>query len=397
MRVLTVGNMYPPHHAGGYEVMWQVAVEHARQGGHAVRVLTSDYRHSADIIDTDPEVHRTLHWYWDLHRYEFPVLSPRQRLRLEAHNHRELQRHLDEFHPDVVSWWSMGCMSLSLIERVRRVGLPATFVVHDDWLIYGPGYDQWLRMWRGRRRILAPVVQRLLGIPTSVEFETAGRFVFNSQYTLESAREAGITPPIARVVPPGIEPALGQPLEPRPWRWRLLYIGRLDRQKGIDTAVQALSLLPPEASLDVWGTGQETYVAAMKTLATELGLDGRVRFHGWAGPDQRLAAYREADVVVFPVRWKEPFGLVPLEAMGVRRLVASTARGGSAEFLRDEQNALTFEPDDASALAAVIMRLAQDDGLRETLLEGGVQTAARYTLERFADATVSEILAAAPS
>ena len=144
-----MGNMYPPHHAGGYELMWQAAMTHARSLGHQVRILVSDYRVAGVAGESDPDVHRTLRWYWDLERYEFPRLTPRQRLHLERHNAAELRRHLRAFEPDLVSWWSMGCMSLSLIEQVRRAGLPGHFVVHDDWLVYGPQHDQWLRMWRG--------------------------------------------------------------------------------------------------------------------------------------------------------------------------------------------------------------------------------------------------------
>src|SRR5436305_1531319 len=123
-----------------------------------------------------------------------------------------------------------------------------------------------------------------------------------------------------------------------PWAWQLLYIGRVDPQKGIDTAVRALAQLPTQATLEVWGSGHERYVAEMQALAGELGLHERVRFRGWAGPADRLTAFRDADVVVFPVRWEEPFGLVPLEAMGLGRPVLSTARGGSTEFLRDGEN-----------------------------------------------------------
>ena len=72
-----------------------------------------------------------------------------------------------------------------------------------------------------------------------------------------------------------------------------------------------------DATLDVWGTGNARYIEEMKALAQQLGLAERVRFLGWAGPEERLSAYEDADVVVFPVRWEEPFGLVPLEAMGV--------------------------------------------------------------------------------
>jgi glycosyltransferase involved in cell wall biosynthesis len=120
-----------------------------------------------------------------------------------------------------------------------------------------------------------------------------------------------------------------------------------------------------------------------------------VRFRGWAGPKDRLAAYQDADVVVFPVRWEEPFGLVPLEAMGVDRLVVSTMRGGTAEFLRDGENALVFEPDDPVGLAAVISRLAAEEPLRERMLEGGRQTARHYTVERFAEETIGVIARAA--
>jgi glycogen synthase len=387
--------MYPPHHAGGYEVMWQTAMARVRELGHQVRVVTSDYRAPGVTAETDPDVHRTLRWYWDLDRYEFPELSPLERLRLERHNARELQRHLHEFRPDVVSWWSMGAMSLSLIERVRRKGIPAAFIVHDDWLVYGPGFDQWLRMWRGRRLMLAPLAERLLGLPTRVSVERAGTFVFNSRYTRDTAARTGLDLGDARVVYPGIEADLRDELPSRAWEWRLLYIGRLDQQKGIDTAVEALARLPAQATLEVWGTGNQDYTSQMRSLAGQLGLDDRVSFRGWAGPADRLGAYERADVVLFPVRWQEPFGLVPIEAMGLGRPVVSTARGGSAEFLRDGENALVSEPGDAQGLAGAITRLASDPQLRERLLRGGRLTAAEHTIERFADQTVQAILDAA--
>jgi glycosyltransferase involved in cell wall biosynthesis len=280
-----------------------------------------------------------------------------------------------------------------LIERVRRAGIPAAFIVHDDWLVYGLGFDQWIRMWRGRRRLLAPLAELALRLPTSVQL--TGRFVFNSRYTLEGARAAGVDVGGASVIPPGIEPSLQRPLGRKEWGWELLYLGRIDRQKGIDTAVSALAHLPEQATLAVWGTGQEQYVEEMRELAGAHGLADRVHFHGWAGPEERLAAYRATDVVVFPVRWQEPFGLVPIEAMSLGRVVVSTAQGGSAEFLSDGDNALVFEPGDAAGLAHAVQRLAEDGALRDRLLEAGRRTAGRYTLERFAQDTVREIVAAA--
>jgi glycosyltransferase involved in cell wall biosynthesis len=387
--------MYPPHHAGGYELMWQAAMAHARSRGHHVRILVTDYRVAGVAGESDPDVHRTLRWYWNLERYEFPRLTPRQRLALERHNAAELRRHLRAFEPDLVSWWSMGCMSLSLIEQVRRAGLPGHFVVHDDWLVYGPQLDQWLRMWRGSRRLLAPIAERLFGVPTEVALTRSGPLVFNSRYTLDRARRAGYEAESMTVVYPGIDESLIAPATPQPWGWRLAYVGRLDRQKGIDTAIRALARLPAEATLAIWGTGDTGYRAQCIELAAGLGVGDRVRFAGWADPQRRALAYGESDVVVFPVRWEEPFGLVPLEAMGAGRPVVSTARGGTAEFVRDADNALLFDPDDDAALAACVQRLAHDKALREALVSAGAQTAARFTLTRFARETTAEIVAAA--
>ncbi len=396
MRILAVGNMYPPQHAGGYERAWQQAMHRAAELGHRVRVLTSDYRQDPSRAEEDPDVHRTLRWYWDLERYEFPRLNLAQRLGLERHNAAELRRHLEQFDPDVVAWWSMGCMSLSMIEQVRRAGIPGVFVVHDDWLVYGWEHDRWMRTWSGpRRQAAGRIVERACGVPVGVDVHGAGPFVFNSRYTLERAREAGIDSPAMTIVHPGIEDLFLEEAPPAPWRWRLAYVGRIDRQKGIDVAVAALAHLPPETTLTVWGTGDERYVAEMSSLAAGLGAADRVTFEGFAAGEQLRQAYAEADAVVFPVRWNEPFGLVPLEAMGVGRPVVSTSRGGTAEFIRDGENALVFGTDDPRALAECVERLARDDSLRARLREEGRHTATRYSVMEFADRTVEEIVGAA--
>jgi glycosyltransferase involved in cell wall biosynthesis len=395
LRILTVGNMYPPHHAGGYEFAWQRAVHHARSLGHQVRVLVTDYHTDEANTDDDPDVHRTLRWYWDLDHYEFPRLNAVQRLGLERHNATELRRHLKEFRPDLIAWWSMGCMSLSLIEQARRVGLPAVFVVHDDWLGYGWEHDQWIRMWQGPRRgRVAPVAERILRIPTRVEVNRAGCFVFNSNYTLQRAREVRLTTPRVSVVHPGIDETFLEPLEQQPWHWRLAYVGRVDRQKGIDTAVKAVSALPPETTLTVWGSGDDRYIDEMRRLSEQLGLADRVQFKGFVESSQLRAAYAAADAVVFPVRWNEPFGLVPLEAMGVQRPVVTTSTGGISEFVRNGENAMVFAVDDSTAMADCITRLARDRELRNKLRAGGVQTARRFTASRSAERTVSEMLRA---
>ncbi|HEV2814822.1 MAG TPA: glycosyltransferase family 4 protein [Solirubrobacteraceae bacterium] len=353
MRVLTVGNLYPPQHLGGYERMWQAAVAGLRARGHDVRVLTTDTR-LRDAPDTEPGIERSLRWYWREHR--FPYMGPVAVRALERHNRALLLRAAED--ADVVSWWSMGGMSMRLIGLPRA---PALSVVHDDWLLYGPRVDRSVQ--RRRRRLPAP--------------EALGHGLFVSERTLERARGGGWAPPTAEVVHSGYDERCFEAAAPRPWRWRLLLAGRLDARKGHRTAVAALDALP-EATLTVAGEGDPQ-------LAAELARHPRVRLVGGLRPDALAAAYADADAVLFPTEWDEPWGLVPLEAMAVGRPVVATGTGGSAEYLRAEENCLLHAPGDAAGLAACVRRLAGDEALRARLREGGLRTAPRYTLSAFVE------------
>src|SRR4029079_8556256 len=94
---------------------------------------------------------------------------------------------------------------------------------------------------------------------------------------------------------------------------------------------------------------------------------------------------------IFPVIWEEPWGLVPLESMALGRPVIATGRGGSGEYLRDEDNALLYEAGDADALAAAVRRLADDPKLRARLRHGGSEAAPRHTQEVFNEAVAAEV------
>lgn len=392
MRALTVGNMYPPHHLGGYELVWRSAVEHLRARGHEVSVLTTDHRRE-DVDAADPAwVHRDLRWWWRDHAW--PRYLPRERLRRERHNAAVLEQRLAADRPDVVVWLAMGGMSLSLIERVRRVGLPAVGVVHDDWLLYGPRVDAWLRMWAGPR---GGIGERLTGVPVRIDFAGAARWLFVSDFVRRKALERGghgLTD--TGVLHSGIDGSHLRPLGPaRPWGWRLLSVGRLDQRKGLDTAIRALAGLSAEAVLTIAGDGDAKTRESLGELAAELGVGDRVRFLGHQDEPAVAALYATADAVLFPVVWDEPWGLVPLEAMAHGTPVVATGRGGSAEYLRDGENALLHPPGDHAALAAALRRLADDPALRERLRAGGGRTAPQHTARGFNEALEAELAAAA--
>jgi glycogen(starch) synthase len=385
--------MYPPHHLGGYELVWRSAVRHLRSQGHEVRVLTTDFRLTDPAEPEDADVHRELRWWW--HDHEFPDYSVRERLQIERGNARVLQRHLGDLQPELVTWWSMGGMSMTLLERVRRRGLPAVAFVHDDWLDYGPRVDAWLKLFTGPRRgRLAGPAQALLRMPTRVDFDTAARYVFVSERTRRRAREAGRNPRDTGIAHSGIDPAYLDPRPDHPWEWQLLYVGRIDERKGIATVVDALAQLP-DATLTIVGEGDPAAEEKLRAQADRLDVGDRIRLDGFRTRAELPAAYAAADVTIFPVIWEEPWGLVPLESMALARPVIATGRGGSAEYLRHEDNALLYEAGDADALAAAVRRLAHDPGLRARLRVGGEKTAPLYTEDVFNAAVAREVEAVA--
>jgi glycosyltransferase involved in cell wall biosynthesis len=381
--------MYPPHHLGGYELTWHSWVRHARELGHEVRVLASEF--GVDGADAafpgDDGVVRALRSYW--RDNAFPNLPLRARLAVERRNQAELTDELERLRPDAVAWWAMGGLSMSMIEAVRRRGLPAIGVVCDDWLVYGPQVDGWQRAFR--HPALARVAERATGIPTTIDLDRAARWIFLSETTRRRARDGGREIASSAVLHPGIDPERFPRAPERDWDWRLLYVGRIDPRKGIATAVRALAELPAEARLRIDGGGDEVHLGELRRLVEELDLGGRVEFG--REPRERLGRlYASADATLFPVLWEEPWGLVPLESMAAGRPVIATGTGGSGEYLDDGENCLLFAPrDDPRALASAIRRLAGDPGLRRRLRAGGLKTAERFTERGYNEALTAEL------
>jgi glycosyltransferase involved in cell wall biosynthesis len=378
MRVLAVGNIYPPHApGGGYELTWRSAMAHLRECGDEVRVLASDHREPGvgPGAAEDPDVHRELPWYWRDH--DFPRRGLRERLAIERGAAAVLQRHLDGFRPDAVCWWGMGGMPLGLIEQVRRAGIPAVGVVGDEWMVWGPKVDAWFR------------VARRIGL-ARIDLGAAAVWLFNSG-VVRTRSMAAWDLRDARVEHPGIDTSLFTEAAPRPdWSWRLLYLGRMDERKGVHVAVEALAHLP-RATLVIQGSGDPGYVERLRGSAAELGVLDRIEFS--SAPRERLPeVYADADAVLFPVQWEEPWGLVPLEAMAVGRPVIASGTGGSAEYLRDGHNCLIYAPrGEPQELAGAVDRLADQRALRAHLRDEGLVTAARFSERRYNQAIAATL------
>jgi glycogen(starch) synthase len=391
-RILALTSWYPPHHHGGYEVLCRDVMVRMVDRGHPVEVLCSATRLDGVTGEDDGrvDVHRDLELYW---REDGPWRAgQREQLAVERHNQGALTAALDRFRPDVVAVWHMGAISLNLLTTLAGRRLPMVYCICDDWPIYSVDLDPWSRRWNGGpwRRMAGRVAGRLTGVPAVVtDLGSHGVACVISEFTAAAVERAGRWSfPDRVIVAAGIDRALFRRSEDLAvpdgvWAGRLAYAGRLDPRKGVDTLVDAVSRLPG-TRLSIFGKGGQVDRRRLSALAGGLGVGDRVEMID-VGRRSLPAAYSQADCVVFPSEWPEPFGLVPLEAMSCGTPVVATGVGGSAEYLRDGVNCLLFAPGDADALAAAVRRLAGDRALRDRLRDGGMETAAAFDVERTAD------------
>jgi hypothetical protein len=108
-----------------------------------------------------------------------------------------------------------------------------------------------------------------------------------------------------------------------------------------------------------------------------------------------LRLYDSCDVVLY-TSWHDGFPLPPIEAMARRAAVVATSTGGMLEYATHGHDCLLAAPGDVESLTAAVERLVHDEGLRARLVRHGVETASRYSRERFtaSAARILQLLAA---
>ena len=150
----------------------------------------------------------------------------------------------------------------------------------------------------------------------------------------------------------------------------LLYVGRLQPIKGLETLLEAMTALDGAAQLLIVGGDQDEpengHADYLRERVSVLGLRERVSFLG-AQPQERLRLfYAAADATVMP-SYYESFGMVALEAMACGSPVIASRVGGLTTTVRDGVTGFLVPEGDAGALAERVALLLEDRGRRAQL------------------------------
>ncbi len=177
----------------------------------------------------------------------------------------------------------------------------------------------------------------------------------------------------AAVVPHGL-PDLARGVRPaaRSDGVEVLFVGRLERRKGVDVLLEAAPPLlqaAPHARLTLVGqdvAGEEPWREAFLRRHRGAPWLQRVQFEGALPREALLARYAACDVVVVPSRY-ESFSLTALEAMIFAKPCVASDVGGMGEVVAGGETGLLIPSDDPAALTAALLGLVRDANLRRTM------------------------------
>ncbi len=151
---------------------------------------------------------------------------------------------------------------------------------------------------------------------------------------------------------------------------RILFVGRLEKMKGVDTLLKAIALVSPSPRGAERGPGGEVHIvgdgslrASLERQAHDLGVTDRVTFTGRLDGPALLREYAEADIFCGLSR-SEAMGNVFLEAQAAGCAVLATEIGGIPEIIRDGYSGILTEPDNPELTADVLTKFLTDDKWR---------------------------------
>jgi D-inositol-3-phosphate glycosyltransferase len=189
------------------------------------------------------------------------------------------------------------------------------------------------------------------------------------------------------VIPCGVDPSLFIPRNAEqskahlglPDKRYILFVGRIDPVKGIDTLLRAIKrvkearnaredvhLLIIGGDLDHTEAGQNSEINKLKRLTGSLEIKDMVTFLGAQRQDQLPYFYAAADMCILPSRY-ESFGMVALEAMACGTPVIASKVGGLASFIQNGMSGLLIPEGDEVSLAEKILLLLTNTSFKDTL------------------------------
>ena len=359
LKILVITNLYPPQVLEGYERSIAGFARLLHHRGHEVLVLTSDTPQlSASHVDnySDPIIDRGLLLMGEWLSEGVRLFDHQRVVEVRQQNQAVLKHHLDHFQPDI-------CLAGNL----RFVQLEA----------------ESLALLLSHR---VPVAHYLMNaqaeyLPQHTPRSSLYRLITCSDWVTASLRTLGYPAATAQTLHPGVDvDAFYQAELPPHDRLRIAYASLVSEDQGADILVEALSLLHAAgiefAATIAGGTFQPEFVEALRQFVESEGLQESVHFPGALSQQELVQLYKNHNVLVFPSRFEEPFGIEQIEATAAGLTLVTSGTGGAREIIEEHgQDGLIFESENPFDLADILSSLPTDLARWEAIAQAGQQRA----------------------
>jgi glycosyltransferase involved in cell wall biosynthesis len=158
---------------------------------------------------------------------------------------------------------------------------------------------------------------------------------------------------------PSIDPT------PYPDRGDVLFLGRLSPEKGVDRLLESWQYAQ-DSGRNLWIVGDGPERQKLERMVERLSLKN-VYFTGFLDHSKQREVWSKAACSIVPSIWKEPFGMVVLEAWAQERPVIANRIGGLPEIIDDGENGVLVPCDDPREMARAILRIL-DDPMKSKLM-----------------------------
>ena len=150
----------------------------------------------------------------------------------------------------------------------------------------------------------------------------------------------------------------------------ILFVGRFSKSKGIENLINALNIIKNEkiisdVRLVIMGVNFG-FEQKMEELVERFGLSEKIMIIKNPPREDVISAYGESEFLILPSQW-ELSPLVPLESFAFKKPVISTRSHGIPFTVQDDKTGILVEPENSEELSKAIIKLLQDDNLRERL------------------------------
>src|SRR5881409_1071889 len=278
------------------------------------------------------------------------------------------------------------------VELKNQLGLPLISTIHATEIGRGGSLD-------GEYRRKVRDIERLL-------VDQSDGIICCSNYMLDHIQHVlGAVKTKIRVIPNGVEASRFNnghqpqliPTGVSEDRKTILYVGRIVREKGIFTLLDAFEKLRKrgkDVSLVLVGEGPLKEDLAKEVLRRKL--NDRVKLAGFVDEKKLVSLYNSSDAFVLPSHF-EPFGMVALEAMASRVPVVVSDVGGLSEIVEDGVTGVKVPSSDPHALAEGILRVLDNQELSERLKENAYRAVQeRYRWDLIAEKTLEAYRTSSP-